>query len=78
MVCRHLVMTRESQMNLKFFTNVNSRVVDPKNLKKIVLLLKQEKSVLYLQTLFALARTIEYFKIPEDILVICLGKINSC
>ena len=33
-----------------------------------------EKNALYHPTLFALARTVEYFKIPENVLVICLGK----
>ncbi len=58
----------------KIFTNVNSTVVDPKNF--------DEKSVVDIETdvaiipanSFALARTVEYFKMPNDVLAICLGK----
>src|ERR1700744_1943024 len=58
----------------KVFTNVFNTVVDPKNF--------DEKSFGDLQTdicivppnSFALARSIEYFRIPRDILTICLGK----
>ena len=57
----------------KIFTNVNSGVVDPKVFKKEALLQKKVRSALFHLTL-CIARTIEYFKIPEDVLVICLGK----
>ena len=57
----------------KIFTNVNSGVVDPKVFKKKVLLQKREECIIPPNS-FALARTIEYFKIPENVLVICLGK----
>ncbi len=58
----------------KVFTNVNSRVVDPKKFKKDSFITKTGKECIIPPNSFALARTIEYFKIPEDILVICLGK----
>jgi dCTP deaminase len=58
----------------KIFTNVNSSIVDPKNF--------DEKSFVTIRTdicivppnSFALARSVEYFKIPRDILTICVGK----
>ena len=58
----------------KVFTNVNSAIVDPKNFN--------DKSFVDLQTdvcivppnSFALARSIEYFRVPRDILTMCIGK----
>ena len=58
----------------KIFTNVNSGVVDPKVFKKKVLSLKIGKECIIPPNSFALASTMEYFKIPDDVLVICLGK----
>ena len=58
----------------KIFTNVNNALVDPKNF--------DEKSFVTIQTdicivppnSFALARSVEYFKIPRSVLTICVGK----
>ena len=58
----------------KIFTNVNSGVVDPKLFKKESFVTKIGKECIIPPNSFALARTIEYFKIPENVLVICLGK----
>ena len=58
----------------KIFTNVNSGVVDPKIFKKESFVTKKGKECIIPPNSFALASTIEYFKIPEDVLVICLGK----
>ena len=58
----------------KIFTNVNSGIVDPKVFKKESFVTKVGKECIIPPNSFALARTIEYFKIPDDILVICLGK----
>ena len=58
----------------KIFTNVNSSVVDPKNFSDKNLITKKEDVCIIPPNSFALARTMEYFKIPDDILVICLGK----
>ena len=58
----------------KIFTNVNSGVVDPKKFKKESFITKVGKECIIPPNSFALARTMEYFKIPDDILVICLGK----
>ena len=58
----------------KIFTNVNSGVVDPKVFKKESFVTKKGKECIIPPNSFALDRTIEYFKIPENVLVICLGK----
>ena len=58
----------------KIFTNVNSGIVDPKNFKKESFVTKIGTECIIPPNSFALARTMEYFKIPEDVLVICLGK----
>ena len=58
----------------KIFTNVNSGIVDPKVFKKESFVTKIGKECIIPPNSFALARTMEYFKIPDEILVICLGK----
>ena len=58
----------------KIFTNVNSGIVDPKIFKKESFVTKIGKECIIPPNSFALARTMEYFKIPEDVMVICLGK----
>ena len=58
----------------KIFTNVNSGIVDPKKFKKESFVTKIGKECIIPPNSFALARTVEYFKIPENVLVICLGK----
>ena len=62
----------------KIFTNVNSGVVDPKVFKKESFVTKIGKECIIPPNSFALASTIEYFKIPENVLVICLGEIYLC
>ena len=58
----------------KIFTNVNSEIVDPKNFKHTNFITKNGSECIIPPNSFVLARTVEYFKIPNDILVICLGK----
>ena len=58
----------------KIFTNVNSGIVDPKVFKKESFVTKVGNECIIPPNSFALARTMEYFKIPDDVLVICLGK----
>ena len=58
----------------KIFTNVNSGIVDPKVFKKDSFVTKKSKECIIPPNSFALARTVEYFKIPKNVLVICLGK----
>ena len=57
----------------KIFTNVNSEIVDPKNFKSTNFVTKNGTECIIPPNSFALARTVEKFKIPKDILVICLG-----
>ena len=58
----------------KIFTDVDSAVVDPKNFKSNSFVSRKTEECIIPPNSFALASTIEYFKIPEDVLVICLGK----
>jgi dCTP deaminase len=58
----------------KIFTNVNSEIVDPKDFKSTNFVTKNGPTCIIPPNSFALARTVEKFKIPKDILVICLGK----
>ena len=58
----------------KIFTNVNSAVVDPKKFDERSFITVQADSVLIPPNSFALARSVEYFKIPRDVLTICVGK----
>ena len=58
----------------KVFTNIYNTVVDPKNFDpKSFVDIKGEVCIIPPNS-FALARTIEYFRIPRNILTICLGK----
>lgn len=58
----------------KIFTNVYSAIVDPKNFDpKSMVDYKGEVCVIPPNS-FALARTIEYFRIPRSVLTVCLGK----
>ena len=58
----------------KIFTNVNSEIVDPKNFKSSNFVTKNTSECVIPPNSFVLARTVEKFKIPNDVLVICLGK----
>ena len=58
----------------KIFTNVNSEVVDPKNFKPSSFITKKVSECIIPPNSFVLASTVEYFKIPKDVIVICLGK----
>ena len=58
----------------KIFTNVNNALVDPKCMHDETFVSKQSDTCILPPNSFALGRTVEYFKIPEDVLVICLGK----
>tara|TARA_B100000767_G_C19401198_1_gene384021 strand:- start:24 stop:578 length:555 start_codon:yes stop_codon:yes gene_type:complete len=58
----------------KIFTNVNSEIVDPKDFKSTNFVTKNGPVCIIPPNSFALARTVEHFKIPKDVLVICLGK----
>ena len=58
----------------KIFTNVDSATVDPKNFNPNGFVDRNTDVCIIPPNSFALARTVEYFKIPRDTLVICLGK----
>ena len=58
----------------KIFTNVNSSIVDPKNFSQSNFVDRKGTECIIPPNSFVLARTIEYFKIPRDILCICVGK----
>ncbi|MEE3502480.1 dCTP deaminase [Acidiphilium acidophilum] len=60
--------------DFKIFTNVDSAVVDPKNFSPSSFVDRKGPVCIIPPNSFALAHTIEYFRIPRDILVICLGK----
>ena len=60
--------------DFKIFTNVSSAVVDPKNFSSESFVDKQTDICVVPPNSFALASTMEYFRIPRDTLVICLGK----
>lgn len=58
----------------KVFTNVHSAVVDPKNFDDRSFVDMEGDSCVIPPNSFALARSLEYLRIPRDILVVCLGK----
>lgn len=58
----------------KVFTNLNFTIVDPKNFDKNSFLDIRADVCIIPPNSFALARTVEYFKIPRNVLTICLGK----
>jgi dCTP deaminase len=58
----------------KIFTNVNSSIVDPKNFDEKSFVTVRTDICIVPPNSFALARSVEYFKIPRDILTICVGK----
>lgn len=58
----------------KIFTNVNSTIVDPKNFDEQSFVDFKGEVCIVPPNSFALARTVEYFRIPRNVLTICLGK----
>jgi dCTP deaminase len=60
--------------DFKIFTNVDSAVVDPKAFNPSSFVDRRTPVCIIPPNSFALAHTIEYFRIPRDVLVICLGK----
>ena len=58
----------------KIFTNVNSEVVDPKDFKPSNFITKNVSECIIPPNSFVLASTVEYFRIPKNVLVVCLGK----
>jgi dCTP deaminase len=60
--------------DFKIFTNVNSAIVDPKAFDPDSFVDRKTDVCIIPPNSFALARTVEYFRVPRDVLVICLGK----
>ena len=58
----------------KVFTNVHNSVVDPKAFRNDAFVDVQSDVCVVPPNSFALARTIEYFRIPDDVLAVCVGK----
>ena len=58
----------------KIFTDVDSALVDPKDFKNNSFVSRTCNECIIPPNSFVLASTVEYFKIPNDIMVICLGK----
>jgi dCTP deaminase len=58
----------------KIFTNVNSAIVDPKHFDEKSFVNLTSDVCIVPPNSFALARSVEYFKIPRDVLTICVGK----
>jgi dCTP deaminase len=58
----------------KIFTNVDSAVVDPKAFSPQSFVDRETDVCIVPPNSFALASTIEYFRVPRDVLVVCLGK----
>ena len=58
----------------KIFTNVNNAIVDPKRFDETSFVDIHKDICIVPPNSFALARSVEYFKIPRDVLTICVGK----
>jgi dCTP deaminase len=58
----------------KIFTNINTTVIDPKQFDPRSFVDLQSDLCIVPPNSFALARTVEYFRIPRDVLTVCLGK----
>jgi len=58
----------------KIFTNINSTIVDPKRFDERSFVDFKGEVCIIPPNSFALARTVEYFRIPRNVLTVCLGK----
>ena len=58
----------------KIFTNVDSATVDPKNFMNESFVDRKSESCIIPPNSLVLAQTVEYFRIPRNVLVICVGK----
>jgi len=58
----------------KIFTNVNSAIVDPKNFDEKSFVNLQADVCIVPPNSFALARSVEYFRIPRNVMTLCVGK----
>ncbi len=60
--------------HFKVFTNIHNNIVDPKNFKESSFIDIIGDVCIVPPNSFALAKSVEYFRIPRDVLTICLGK----
>lgn len=58
----------------KIFTDINSSMVDPKNFDQNSFVERESDLCIIPPNSFVLAQTVEYFKIPRDVIVLCVGK----
>ncbi len=58
----------------KIFTNVDNAIVDPKNFSADSFVDRETDVCIIPPNSFVLTRSVEYFHIPKDVLVVCLGK----
>jgi dCTP deaminase len=58
----------------KIFTNINSSIVDPKNFDPKSFVDFRGEICIIPPNSFALARTVEYFRIPRNVITVCVGK----
>jgi dCTP deaminase len=58
----------------KIFTNINTTVIDPKQFDRRSFVDVKADTCIIPPNSFALARTVEYFRIPRDVITVCLGK----
>ena len=58
----------------KIFTNVNNSIIDPKKFDENSFVNFKGDVCIVPANSFALARSVEYFKIPRNVLTVCLGK----
>jgi dCTP deaminase len=63
--------------DFKIFTNINSAIGDPKNFDANSFVGVRSDVCIIPPNFFALARTVEYFRVPRNVLTICLGK-STC
>jgi dCTP deaminase len=58
----------------KVFTNINNSLIDPKNFSDAAFVHIEGSYCIIPPNSFALARSVEYFRIPREVLAVCLGK----
>ena len=58
----------------KVFTNINNSIIDPKNFNENAFVDIQGNYCIIPPNSFALARSVEYFRIPRNVLTLCIGK----
>ena len=73
-MCRRYGYDLRVADEFKIFTNVNSTIVDPKQFRRALVRDRECRCCIVPPNSFALARSVEYFKIPRDVLTICVGK----